>query len=262
MDTPASTNLIILFAAGLIAGFMNVIAGGGSLITIPALIFMGLPPTVANGTNRIAILLQNATSIARFKQKGFWDPKLGLTIALPAMLGSLVGSRIAVDIPEQYFRIILSIVMLLVLVLMIVRPNVKKDEGERPLTRGRRIALMAAFFGVGIYGGFIQAGVGFIIMTTLSLMTGMSLVKINSLKVFLVGFYTVAALAVFVMNGKVALVAGLVLAAGNSIGAWLSTTFSVKKGDKWIRPLFVVAVVIMTIKVSGLWDLLSRMLWE
>ena len=96
---------------------------------------------------------------------------------------------------------------------------------------------------------------GFIIMTALSLLTGMTLVRINSLKVFLIAFYTVSALIVFFLNGKVEIVAGLILAVGNSIGAWLATTFSVKKGDKWIRPLFIVAVVVMTIKVSGLWEL-------
>jgi uncharacterized membrane protein YfcA len=253
--------LALLFGAGLVAGFMNVIAGGGSLITLPALIFLGLPPTVANGTNRIAILLQNATSIVRFRQKGYWDPVLGLKLAVPAMLGSIVGSRIAVDIPEHLFRVILSIVMVMVLVLMVLRRRKPTDEERsEPLSRGRQIALMAVFFGVGIYGGFIQAGVGFIIMTSLSLLTGMTLVRINSLKVFLVGFYTVSALVVFVMNGKVALMAGLVLAAGNSIGAWVSTTFSVRKGDKWIRILFVIAVLLMTVKVSGLWDVLTRSL--
>ncbi|MBD3242098.1 MAG: TSUP family transporter [Chitinivibrionales bacterium] len=251
--------LALLFGAGLIAGFINVVAGGGSLITLPALIFYGLPPTVANGTNRIAILLQNVTSIHRFRQKGYWDPALGLKLAVPATAGAIVGSRIAVDIPEQLFRIILSVVMVLVLVLMLFRPKRKAEETEeRPLTPGRQAALVAAFFGVGLYGGFIQAGVGFIIMTALSLLTGATLVRINSLKVFLVAFYTVWALIVFVVNGKVAVAAGLVLAAGNSIGAWLSTTLSVSKGDRLIRVLFVVAVVAMTIKVSGLWAVIRK----
>jgi uncharacterized membrane protein YfcA len=254
-----AVKMAILFGAGLVAGFMNVVAGGGSLITLPALIFLGLPPTVANGTNRVAILFQNATSIARFRQKGYWDPVLGLKLAVPAMLGSVVGSRIAVDIPESTFRIILSVVMMTVLVLILVRPKVADEGSEaKVLTRGRQAALMAAFFGVGIYGGFIQAGVGFIIMSTLSLLTGLSLVRINSLKVFLIAFYTVSALAIFLASGKVEIVAGLVLAAGNSAGAWLGTTYSVKKGDAWIRALFVVAVVVMTVKVSGLWGLAMR----
>jgi uncharacterized protein len=252
-------NLVILFAAGLVAGFMNVVAGGGSLITLPALIFLGLPPTVANGTNRIAILFQNVTSVARFKQKGYWDPVLGLKLAIPAMVGSLLGSRIAVDIPESMFRIILSAVMVVVLVLMVVRPKkVSEDGEEKTLTRGRQIALMVAFFGVGLYGGFIQAGVGFIIMTSLSLLTGMTLVRINSLKVFAVALYTVPALIVFISKGKTVIVPGLVLAVGNSLGAWLSTTVAVKKGDKWVSLLFVIAVSVMAIKVSGLWDLLYR----
>lgn len=251
--------LALLFGAGLVAGFINVVAGGGSLITLPALIFYGLPPTVANGTNRIAILLQNITSIHRFRQKGYWDPGLGLKLAVPATAGAIAGSRIAVEIPDQLFRIILSVVMVVVLILMLTRPKRRAENTEeKPLTPGRQAALAAAFFGVGLYGGFIQAGVGFIIMTALSLLTGATLVRINSLKVFLVGFYTVWALVIFIVNGKVALPAGLVLAAGNSIGAWLSTTLSVHKGDRLIRVLFVVAVVAMTVKVSGLWELVRK----
>jgi uncharacterized membrane protein YfcA len=193
--------LLLVFLAGLAAGFLNVTAGGGSLITMPVLIFMGLPSAVANGTNRIAILLQNITSITRFKSKGYFEPRFALKLAFPALAGSLLGSSLAVDIPDALFNRILALVMIVVLVLILLKPTKKVAEKAIVLSRKRETGLIAAFFCVGIYGGFIQGGVGFIIITVLSLFTGASLVRINSLKVFIVAVYTVSSLIVFFLHG-------------------------------------------------------------
>ena len=242
----------LLLALGIIAGFINVIAGGGSLLTLPALMLLGLPPAVANGTNRIAILCQTVIGVSRFRKKGYFDPALGVKLAIPAVAGSLVGAMSAVRISDELFRIVLSCVMVVVMVLMIFRRPRKEAAQQKELSRARQACLMIAFFFVGLYGGFIQAGVGFVIVTTLTLLTGMTLVRINSLKLLVVGIYTVAALAVFFAHGKVDIAAGCILAVGNSTGAWLGATFAVKKGDKWIKALFIVAVAVMALKVSGL----------
>jgi uncharacterized membrane protein YfcA len=252
--------LLLVFFAGLAAGFLNVTAGGGSLITMPVLIFLGLPSAVANGTNRIAILLQNLTSITAFRGKGYFEPRFSLTLAVPAVAGSLLGSRVAVELPDALFNRILAVVMIAVLILILVKPTKSLAEKEIALSRGRKIGLMVAFFFVGIYGGFIQGGVGFIIITVLSLFTGASLVRINSLKVFVVALYTVSALAVFFVHGKINLAAGLVLAAGNSLGGWAGTAFSVKKGDRWIKIILVVTIAAMTAKLLGLFELAGRLL--
>lgn len=249
--------LLLVFAAGLAAGFLNVTAGGGSLITMPVLIFLGLPSAVANGTNRIAILLQNITSISSFRRRGYFEPRLAVGLALPAVAGSLVGSSLAVDIPDDLFNRILAGVMIAVLLLILLRPTKKLAEKEITLSRGRRIGLMVAFFFVGVYGGFIQGGVGFIIITVLSLFTGASLVRINSLKVFIVAVYTVSSLTVFFLHGKINLPAGLVLAAGNSLGAWAGTSFSVKKGDRWIKIILSAAILVMTARLLGLFELIG-----
>jgi uncharacterized membrane protein YfcA len=249
--------LLLVFFAGLAAGFLNVTAGGGSLITMPVLIFLGLPSAVANGTNRIAILLQNITSITSFKRKGYFEPRFALKLALPAVAGSLVGSSLAVDIPDALFNRILALVMIVVLLLILFKPVKAVAEKEIALSRGREIGLIIAFFFVGIYGGFIQGGVGFIIITVLSVFTGTSLVRINSLKVFIVAFYTVSSLVVFFLNGKINLGAGLILAAGNSIGAWAGTSFSVRKGDRYIKIILTVTISVMTAKLLGLFELLG-----
>lgn len=235
----------LVLLAGTAAGFFNVVAGGGSLITVPTMIFLGLPPAMANGTNRIAILSQNITSVNRFKKKGYFSPKAGLVLGLSASVGALIGSNIAVDLPGDVFNKILSGVMILVLILTLFgkkRVGVKDSIDRIPL-------LALAFFFVGIYGGFIQAGVGFIIIAVFSLISGTTLVRTNSMKVFIVMIYTIPSLIVFILNGQIQWSTGIVLAAGNSLGAWIGTNFSVSKGDKWIKIILTVTVSAMAVKL-------------
>ena len=248
----------LILAAGIIAGFMNTLGGGGSLLTLPALIFLGLPAATANGTNRIAILIQNVVAVTNFRRKGYFYPKLSIILGIPAIIGSIFGARFAVTISGELFERILAIVMIIVLVLILTRPEkrfIKEIEGEK-LDTVRLVISMIVFFGVGFYGGFIQAGVGFIFIVALTLLTGMSLVKVNSLKVFIILIYTISSLIIFLMNGKVELIPGLTLAAGNSIGAYIGSNFAVSKGDKWIRVFLVVAILAMAAKLLGLFDLI------
>ncbi len=247
---------VLLALAGVAAGFFNVNAGGGSLITLPALIFLGLPSATANGTNRIALLFESAAGVAAFRKKGYFDPGLSIRLAIPAVAGSILGAQVAVEIPDLLFNRILAGVMILVLVLILFKQGSRVQDAGAALTPGRKIALMVAFFFVGLYGGFIQAGVGFIIMTVMSLLTSMSLVRINSVKVLVVGLYMISSIVVFLLNGHVDWLYGLVLAAGNMMGAWLGTHFSVRRGDRWIKVVLAVAVAGMAARLLGAFDLL------
>lgn len=244
---------ILIFAAGIVAGFVNTVGGGGSLISLPALIFLGLPSAVANGTNRVALMVQSLVAIGYFRQKGFFYPKLSAILGVPAVLGSIVGAKFAISLSDDLFNKILAVVMLVVLVLIVWRPEkyFMKEEKES-LSTPRLAAAAIVFFGVGFYGGFIQAGVGFIIIAALALITGMSLIKINSLKVSVTAIYMLSSLLVFVWSGKVDWLLGGVLAVGNAIGAYLGSAFTVNYGDKWIRVFLVVTVVLMAVKLLGL----------
>jgi len=242
----------IIFVAGIAAGFVNVVGGGGSLIAMPALIFLGLPSAVANGTNRVALMVQSLVAIGYFKNKGYFYPKLSILLGVPAVIGSVVGAKFAISLSDEMFNRILAIVMLTVLVLIIWRPEKKFIQSEavtENLSKPRLAMAALIFFGVGFYGGFIQAGVGFIIIAGLALVTGMSLVKINSIKVLVTVIYIFSSLLVFVYNGKVDWLPGLVLALGNAIGAYWGSAFSVSKGDKWIRRFLIVSVLIMAAKL-------------
>jgi len=241
------------------AGFLNALGGGGSLISLPMLIFMGLPPAVANGTNRIAIIIQNIVGVTNFRSKGFFYPKLSIILGIPAIIGSILGARVAVTISGELFEKILAIVMILVLILILTRPEKKfiKEIDSDNLGTSRLVLAVIAFFGVGLYGGFIQAGVGFIIIVALTLITGMSLVKINSLKVFIILIYTASSLLIFIINGKVDFILGFTLAIGNGIGAYIGSNFAVSKGDKWIRVFLVIAILAMSAKLLGVFELIG-----
>lgn len=240
---------VILIITGLLAGFINTVAGGGSLISLPVLIFLGLPPVVANGTNRIALFLQNISAITGFKSKGVFVFPFSLWVAISALFGSILGAMISVELDGRTFERILAIVMVGVVLLTIFKPG-QSNSGvtERTKPRDQIIAIIAFFF-VGIYGGFIQAGVGFIILGSLTFINRFSLVKANSIKVFVVFVYTIAAIAVFIIEDKINWVYGLVLAIGNITGAWVGSRWSVDKGDKWIRRVLVIVVTVMAVKL-------------
>lgn len=237
---------------GFVAGIMNTFAGGGSLLTLPLLIFMGLPSAVANGTNRVAIEVQNIFAILGFRSKGVSNFRLSLLFSLPALVGAFAGARVAIDMPELLFRRVLAAVMLLILALIFWNPT-RRFHGSQPaLTPWRILVAIVGFFLVGLYGGFIQAGVGFLIMAILVGVTGLDLVWVNAHKVFIVGVYTLLALAIFALEGKVDWVAGMVLAVGNGAGGWIAGRLAVEKGERWIKPVFALAVVLMAVRLSGI----------
>ncbi len=240
---------VLLVAVGFVVGFINTIAGGGSLISLPVLIFLGLPPSVANGTNRIAIGIQNAMGVAGFKSKGVSTFPFNLYLGISALFGSIIGAQIAVDIRGETFNRILAIIMVVVVMIIVFKPKIDVAELQERLT-GKHLWLgVLAFFFIGIYGGFINAGIGFVILLFLHYVNRMSLVRANATKVAVVFIYTLAALAVFLYNDKILWEVGLVLAVGNGAGAWVSSRISVRKGDNYIKGFLVVMVIIMAIRL-------------
>ncbi len=222
------------------------------MLTLPILIFLGLPTAVANGTNRIAIVAQCFSAAAGFKRKGISNFKLSILFAIPGILGAVIGAWIAVDISDILFKRVLTGIMLLVLGLILWNPSKRwsaADGGQAGLGRGRLIATMIAFFFIGIYGGFIQVGVGFIIIAAMTTITGFNLIVTNSHKVFVAGIYTTFALIVFAFNGKVNWPIGLCLAAGMGLGGWIGSRWAVAKGERWIRVVLAICVIAMAVKL-------------
>ena len=242
-------NLLLLVLAGFIAGCINTLAGGGSLITLPTLIFLGLPPGVANGTNRIAIFLQTMSATAGFRSKGVNPFPFSIYIGISALIGAIIGAQIAVDIKGEAFNKILAVVMTIVVLVVVFKPKIKtQDFIERTEGKYKWIAIVAFFF-FGIYGGFLNAGLGFVVILFLNHVNRMTLVKANATKVSVILIYMAAALLVFILNDKVNWKLGLILALGNTSGAWLASRWSVKKGDKAVKIVLLIVVPLMAIKL-------------
>ncbi len=242
-------SVLILFGAGLIAGIINVMAGGGSTLTLPTLIFLGLDGTVANGTNRVAILVQNMFAVYSFKQEKFAKFKISFKMSLFTLPGAVIGAIAASKIEGELFEKILGIVMMGIIITMVI-PN-KKKVYDKQIEKVPWLVYLA-MFGIGFYGGFIQVGVGFILMAVLHYMLKENLVLVNVHKVFIVFIYSIPAIIIFALSDNINWFCGLSLAAGNAVGGWWSAKISVKKGEKVIKGVLIVSILIMALKLVGL----------
>jgi uncharacterized protein len=247
MDILESLFIIII---GFIAGFLNTVAGGGSLITIPILIFLGLPGSVANATNRVAILAQNFFAVTGFNSKGVKLPfPYSLYLGLASLIGGFIGARLAVDIQDSLFNRILAIIMVLVVISIVVEPKKRKLHKEERLSARHQLLGIASFLLLGVYGGFIQAGIGFLVILTLTNINHFSLVKTNYVKVFAAIVYTGVSVIVFAIEDKIVWITGLTLAIGQGFGGWYASRWSVDKGEIWIKRVMVVTVIGLAIKL-------------
>jgi len=248
-----------VIAAGFGAGFINTLAGSGSLITLPVLILLGLPANVANGTNRVGILFQNIVSTGSFHRRKMLDLRGGLILAAPAIVGSVIGARIAVDLDEALMQKVIGALMIVMLVTMFVDPKRWVQGDMQFLEKRPSVVQFLIFFAIGIYGGFIQAGVGIFLLAGLVLSVGYNLVRANAVKNLIVLAFTVAALLVFVANDQVNWAAGLILAIGNSLGAWVAARMAVKRGASFVRWIVIIVVAISAAKLLGGFTFISQL---
>ncbi len=236
---------LILFGSGLVAGTLNVLAGGGSFLTLPLLIFLGLPATVANGTNRVGILLQNVGAVWGFNRHRVLDWRWALWAAAPATAGAVLGTWGALLIGDQAFKRVLAFLMVGITAWTLLDSRSRNSPGDRAPRVGLAVA---GFFLVGIYGGFVQAGVGFLILAATTL-AGLDLVRGNAVKVLSILCFTVVSLGIFAASGKVDWPMGLALAGGTVIGGQLGVRLTVLKGHSWVRGVVTVAVIVFALKL-------------
>jgi len=242
-------HLLLLLGAGIVAGFINVNAGGGSSLTLPLLIFLGLDGALANGTNRVAIFIQNIFAVSSFRQQGVHEFKKSLRLGLLTLPGAVIGALVAVRLNNLLFQKILAVVLLLIVVSVLFSRSYQ-EKGKRVFQQPSPW-LYPALFAVGFYGGFLQIGVGFIFMAILYHLLRVDLVRVNMHKVFIILIYTLPALIVFSLTGNVNWGCGLTLAAGNALGAWWGAQLAVKKGEKVIKIILAVAIILMSSKLLG-----------
>lgn len=246
---PDIVGIVILFVVGAIAAFINVNAGGGSSLTLPVLIFLGLDPTVANGTNRVAILFQNISAVHSFKTEKFYELKNSLILSALTLPGAIAGAIMAVKISDELFEKVLAVIMILIIITMLL-PKKKTEKYKEDFVVDWKITLAMVI--VGFYGAFIQVGVGFLLMASFQYLMKLDLIRVNMHKVFVVFMFTIPALLVFIFADKINWYYGLTLSAGNAIGGWWGAKLSVKKGEKLIKAVLIVAILIMSLKLLNL----------
>jgi uncharacterized membrane protein YfcA len=238
----------LLVLAGFAAGFINTLAGAGSVVSLAVLNLAGLPLDVANGTKRVAILFQTIVGVNRFKKQGKLQARDHLAIIIPAVVGAIVGALLVERVSDVVFRRSVGICMVLILGLLFFKPQRWIEGNLEQLKKKAGPGRMIAFFLIGIYGGYIQVGVGVFLLSALVLVEGLDLVRANAVKVLLALCFTVPALIIFLMNGLVRWDLGLALAAGSMLGAWAATHEAAKRGAPFIRHLLIVVVVVSAIR--------------
>ena len=224
---------LLLFGVGLVAGAINTIAGGGSLLTLPALIFLGLPAPVANGTNRVGVFIQSLTATLQFRREQALEVRGTVLPLVATVVGAAGGALLSVDLDETRLEQAIGVAMLVMLALLLFRPSQWLEPSTKP--PAPRGVQAAAFFLVGVYGGFLQAGVGFFLLAGLVWLARLELVPANGVKSLLILVFTLPAAVVFVLHDLIAWEAGISLAAGSALGGWLGARVSVGWGAA-IRP--------------------------
>lgn len=256
-------NQTILYALVLVAGFaaglINTLAGSGSLITLPVLILLGLPATVANGTNRVGVILQNVVAGTSFKRSNVLDLRGALLLSIPAVIGSLLGAQIAVNLDEALMQRVIGAVMVLMLFVILLRPERWLQGTLQTLPGGFTWQQGIALFAIGVYGGFIQAGVGIFLLATLVLSIGYDLVRANAVKIIIVLAFTVSSIVIFAGNNQVAWGPGLLLGAGNMFGAWVAARMAVRRGAGWVRWVLIGTVTLSAAYLLGVFEALAKL---
>jgi uncharacterized protein len=235
----------LLAAAGLVAGVLNVVAGGGSFLTLPILIFLGLPPTVANATNRVGVLIQNIGGVWGFHRHRVLDWSWAARAGIPAIIGAAVGTWAAIEVGDQAFQRILAFLMLAVTAWTLLTSRQRRSGPQRTLPG---TWVFVAFLVVGVYGGFVQAGVGFFILAVTT-MSGLDLVRGNAVKVLAVLLLTILSLAMFAGEGMVEWAAGMALGVGNLVGGLIGVRLTVVKGHTWVETVVTITVVVFAIRL-------------
>ncbi len=246
MDNSAAAQLTLLIVVGFASGLVNVFAGGGSLLTLPILLWLGLPAPVANASNRIGLVMQNIAASTAFHRGGRLPWRTTLLLFAPALPGALWGAEVATDIDEVLFRRILMVVLLLALwgLLRQHSPAILPTRGRHP------VLVAAAFFGIGFYAGFLQAGLGLLLLTLLHSLGGFDLVRSNAIKVAFVLLLQIASLIVFQSHGHVDWGAGAALAIGSTTGAWVGAHWQMRQGTEWVRRAVVVILVLFAVRLG------------
>jgi len=249
--------IIILILSGILVGFINTLSAGGTIVSIALYLAIGMPSQGANAVNRVGVLLQDAFGSALFLKQGLFKIKEVFPYALPVMLGALLGALVAVSISEKIFSFCLGIILLVMIIFLFIQEK-QNDKDERKLSLKQYMLFFPIFVGIGFYGGFVQAGTGFLLIAALSMILGYDMIKTAAAKLFIMFLYTVVAITVFFAKGGVDMdywLYGLIHSLGMIIGTWIADRYALKKGERLIRIVIIFVIIITALSLFGILDL-------
>ncbi|MEH0157710.1 sulfite exporter TauE/SafE family protein [Limibacter armeniacum] len=242
--------------AGVVAGLVNTLAGGGSIFTLSLLFFLGMPAHIANGTNRLGILVQNISGSYTFQKSGLLDIQASMHYVVPSLIGALVGASVATDIEADLLEMVVGGLMIFMLVGVLFEPKQKKNMVG--VGRNKNHWLQSLFFlGVGFYGGFVQAGIGILIIVAFSFTSSIGMIRSNAIKMLIIAIYSLPVFCIFIYKGQVAWLAAILLAVGQLIGTWVAGKYVAKRPGvnklvKWVLVVMILATIFKTFGVFAI----------
>jgi len=247
------TPQMILFICPLtfLAGFVDSIAGGGGLISLPSYLFIGLPVHFAYGTNKFSSTFGTLLSVFRFSRSKRIDYRSALLSAAGALLGSFLGARAALALDEIYLKYCLLVLLPVIAVFIFTRKGFGEENRTFRLS-GRKVWLLSALAGlvVGAYDGFFGPGTGTFLILIYTGIIGFDMVTASGNAKVVNASSNIAALAAFLFSGKVLLPIAIPAALFGILGNWVGSGLAVKNGARIIKPMFVVVITLLFIKIG------------
>jgi len=254
-------SLILIMIAGIISGIINVLAASGSMLILPLLIFLGIDPNVANGTNRIAILFQNIVAVRNYRKQKILPIRVNLPILIAATLGATLGSLFVVSIDRATLTLIIGYLFIVMFVVMLFKKKYWfKNSTETNFEKIKSKTMIVIFFFIGFFGGFIQAGVGVFLLAGLIAGIGYDIIRANALKVFVVLVYTPVSIAIFLYNDMIIWEIGIALALGHIIGAYFASKYASRMGLKFLNYLLLVIILLSGLEFIGVREFLLKLI--
>lgn len=239
-----ASTVIILISSGVLVGFINTLGAGATVISMVVYMAMGIPIMEAAGTNRVSVIIQNLTASLTYRSQNMLDTKESLKLAIPIIIGTLLGTQFALNVSEEIFTGLFIAGLIGMSIMLIASPSSwTKPIGSSYQSRVTPLHYIYLFI-AGLYGGAVYVGLGYFLISVFVLGLGMDIVRANALKSFMAFTITPFSLLIFALNGEVNYTYGIVHALGNIVGSYIAARYAVKIGSKVIHKILLVLVIL------------------
>lgn len=238
---------IFIFLMGFLASFIGINVGGGSLISIPVLIFLGLPPHIAIATNKLASLGLVTAGTYQFARKGKLHPTIGTIGFILTLIGAFFGARVLLLVPEELITKLVGILILIVLALVII--NNHAGLKHKKVSVVLKHLRLPAFLLFGFWGAFFGGGFGVFSIYSLIVLYGLTFVESAAVTSLLGVGIALVAIPIYWLSGSIDMTVAIPLLIGMTAGAYTGAAYGIKKGNHWLRKLFIIVSVLSALRL-------------